>query len=79
MDAAICDVSRGGRGRSMKNSAWGFAAPHFLEGFLMPRHRVDSLDAPWVYCLGCDIATLGAGFHVLSDGGNGVMFGRSSG
>jgi hypothetical protein len=59
-------------GEKLQNTAWGFAAPHFLEGFLFPRHRVDSA-APWVFCLGCDAANV----HVLSDGGNGVVFGRT--
>jgi hypothetical protein len=65
-------------GEKYENSAWGFAAPNFLEGFLFPRRRVD-LSARWVFCLGCEVASLGAGFHVLSDGGNGVVFGRSAG
>jgi len=59
-------------GSKDENSAWGFAAPHFLEGFLFPRHRVDAA-APWELCLGCDASQL----EVLSDGGNGVLFGRS--
>ena len=65
-------------GAKYENTAWGFAAPHFLEGFLFPRHRIDS-SAPWVFCLGCDLASLGPGFQVLSNGGNGVVFGRSTG
>jgi hypothetical protein len=59
-------------GEKEQNSAWGFAAPHFLEGFLFPRHRVDGA-APWVFCLGCDSPRI----QVLSDGGNGVRFGRT--
>jgi len=59
-------------GSKDENSAWGFAAPHFLEGFLFPRHRVDA-EAPWELCLGCDASQL----EVLSDGGSGVLFGRS--
>jgi hypothetical protein len=66
-------------GEKYENSAWGFAAPHFLEGFLFPRHRVDTPATSWVLCLGCDVAALGGGFRVLSDGGNGVVFGRSAG
>ena len=66
-------------GDKYHNSAWGFAAPHFLEGFLFPRRRVESPAATWVFCLGCDVASLGSAFHVLSNGGNGVVFGRSSG
>jgi hypothetical protein len=59
-------------GEKVQNTAWGFAAPHFLEGFLFPRHRVDS-GAPWVFCLGCESPPP----QVLSDGGNGVVFGRT--
>jgi hypothetical protein len=59
-------------GEKAQNTAWGFAAPHFLEGFLFPRRRVDA-DAPWELCLGCDTPPA----HVLSDGGNGVTFGRT--
>jgi hypothetical protein len=66
-------------GTKYENTAWGFAAPHFLEGFLFPRHRIDSSAAQWVICLGCDIPSLGGHFRVLSDGGNGVVFGKSAG
>jgi hypothetical protein len=59
-------------GEQKQNTAWGFAAPHFLEGFLFPRHRVDS-GAEWEFCLGCDTPPA----HVLADGGNGVTFGRT--
>jgi hypothetical protein len=59
-------------GEKYQNTAWGFAAPHFLEGFLFPRRRVDGA-APWVICLGCG----SRGVRVLSDGGNGVLFGRT--
>lgn len=59
-------------GSKHENTAWGFAAPHFLEGFLFPRRRVGA-EAPWLVCLGCDTSQL----HVLSDGGNGVLFGRA--
>jgi len=65
-------------GAKYENTAWGFAAPHFLEGLLFPRRRVDT-PAEWAFCLGCDVGSLGPGFHVLSNGGNGVVFGRSAG
>jgi hypothetical protein len=58
-------------GEQYANSPWSWAAPHFLEGFLFPRKRVRSEDARWVFCLGCDVD-----LRVLSDGGNGVVFGR---
>jgi hypothetical protein len=51
-------------------------AEDFLEYFLLPRRRAESEPTPWVFCYGCDVSALGPSFHVLSDGGNGVLFGR---
>lgn len=48
----------------------------FLEYFLLPRRRTSSPSAPWVLCYGCDVSLLGPRFRVLSDGGNGIVFGR---
>ena len=45
---------------------WGYAAPSFLTGFLLPRHRVLGGPAPWVICIRCDRAALGPSFDVLS-------------
>jgi hypothetical protein len=59
-----------------ENSAWSWAAPHFLAGFLLPREQTDSASAPWIVCIGCDRSALGPSFETLSDGGNGVLFGR---
>ena len=53
-----------------------YTAPNFLKGFLLPRVRDDSPRTRWVFCVGCDLASLGPGFHVLSDGRNGTLFGR---
>jgi hypothetical protein len=53
-----------------------WAAPDFLVGFLLPRRQTESPDANWVFCFRCDVSTLGAGFEVLSDDGNGTLFGR---
>lgn len=64
-------------GAKYGNTPWGWAAPNFLAGFLFPRHRDDSAASRWVFCLGCDVSALGGHFAVLSDGGNGVVFGRS--
>jgi len=64
-------------GAKYENTAWGFAAPHFLEGFLFPRRRVDGGSSDWLFCLGCDAGSLH--IHVLSRGGNGVVFGKASG
>lgn len=55
-----------------------WAAPGFLAGFLLPRRQTDFEDAEWVFCYLCDPEELGDGFEVLSDGGNGVLFGRVS-
>jgi hypothetical protein len=63
-------------GAKYENTPWGWAAPNFLAGFLFPRRRVDSETTGWVLCLGCDLSALGGHFKVLSDGGNGVVFGR---
>jgi hypothetical protein len=62
-------------GSKFENTPWGWAAPNFLTGFLFPRKR-DDATAKWILCLGCDAGALGRTFHVLSDGGNGVVFGR---
>jgi hypothetical protein len=59
-------------GKQYRQAPWGYAAPHFLEGFLFPRKRV-AARASWVFCLGCDAAPM----RILSDGGNGVVFGRT--
>jgi len=53
-----------------------WAAPDFLAGFLLPRRQTESEDAPWVFCYRCDTAELGEGFEVLSDDGDGILFGR---
>ena len=58
-------------GSKYENSPWGWAAPHFLEGFLFPRKRDDTA-GQWVFCLGCESPQM----NVLSDGGNGVRFGK---
>jgi hypothetical protein len=65
-------------GSKYKGSPWDWAAPNFLAGFLFPRKR-DDAHGQWVLCLGCDVSSLGSGFHSLSDGGNGVVFGRIGG
>lgn len=51
-------------------------APELLRFVLLPRTRTESASAPWVFCYGCDRSLLGAGFQVLADEGNGIMFGR---
>jgi len=53
-----------------------WAAPDFLQGFLLPRRQVQSGYAPWVLCYGCDTSALGGTFELLSDDGKGVVFGR---
>jgi hypothetical protein len=61
-------------GPGLENSPWSYAAPGFLTGFLLPRRRVFEGDAPWVICIRCDRST--TNLEVLSDGGNGIVFGR---
>lgn len=53
-----------------------WAAPDFLATFLLPRRETEAADAEWVFCYGCDLAELGEGFEVLSDSGEGILFGR---
>ena len=48
----------------------------YLRYYLVPRPQVKDPPADWVFCFGCDRAELGAGFEVLSDGGDGILFGR---
>ncbi len=64
---------------SRENGAWSYAAPSFLAGFLLPRQQTDSPSARWAFCLDCDRTALGPSFAVLSDAGNGVVFGRVGG
>lgn len=49
---------------------------HFLLGFLLPRRPTGSNSAEWVFCYGCDDATLGDRFEVLSRVDGGPSFGR---
>jgi hypothetical protein len=49
----------------------------FLRYYLFPRRQTASRAAPWVLCFGCDTASLGPRFQVLSDNGNRVVFGRA--
>ena len=62
-------------GPNPRTKEWRFAR-YFLLGFLFPRRQTESKSASWVFCYGCDASTLGERFRVLSDGGNGVLFGR---
>jgi hypothetical protein len=51
-------------------------APAFLEFLLLPRTQTREASATWVFCYGCDRRELGGRYEVLSDGGNGITFGR---
>ena len=51
-------------------------AADFLRYFLFPRRQVESGSARWILCYGCDVKALGPRFRVLSDGGNGILFGH---
>lgn len=55
-----------------------WAAPDFLAGFLLPRRQSEDAGAEWVFCFRCDPSELGDGFEVLSDSGDGILFGRMS-
>jgi len=50
----------------------------FLRYFLLPRRLTESDSAPWVFCYGCDVSSLGERFRVLSDNGDGILFGRTA-
>jgi hypothetical protein len=49
---------------------------YFLLGLLLPRRQTESESARWAFCYGCEASTLGPRFEVLSDSGNGFLFGR---
>jgi hypothetical protein len=53
---------------------WAF--PDFIAAFLLPRREVQSEDAEWIFCVRCDSTTLGSAYEVLSDSGDGILFGR---
>ncbi len=52
---------------------------HFLRTLLLPRVQTTSPDAPWVFCYACTQATLGDGYEVLSESGDGFLFARRLG
>ncbi|MGH3134098.1 MAG: hypothetical protein ACRDNY_10245 [Gaiellaceae bacterium] len=56
----------------------GTVAADFLRYFLMPRMDTESVSAPWVFCYGCDLSGQD-GFEVLSEGRDGIRFGRMRG
>lgn len=43
---------------------------------LLPRGQTTSPAAEWLLCLGCERSSLGPRFQMLSDGGEGMVFGR---
>jgi hypothetical protein len=49
----------------------------FLRYYLFPRRQTESPAATWVLCYGCDVASLGGRFEVLSDNGDGILLGRT--
>ena len=53
----------------------GRIAADFTKYFLLPRRQTKSESASWVLCYGCDLSTLGD-FDVLSEGRDGIRFGR---
>jgi hypothetical protein len=48
----------------------------FLDVLLMPRKRVELESAAWAFCYGCTPDTLGPGYAILSDSGDGFLFAR---
>jgi hypothetical protein len=54
----------------------GTVAADFLRYFLLPRRDTEA--APWVFCYGCDREALGEGFEVVSEGRDGIVFGRTN-
>ena len=56
----------------------GTVAADFLKYFLLPRREVDvdSGEAEWVFCYGCDRSRLPGELEVLSTGRDGIVFGR---
>jgi hypothetical protein len=61
---------------SVENNFTRLLAPDFLRFLLLPRRQTQSASAEWLFCYGCDAAELPGRFEVLSNGGNGVRFGR---
>ena len=64
------------QGPAFDNARYSGFGRYFLLGFLLPRRQVEDESAKWVFCYGCDAATLGDPFEVLSDSGEGFLFGR---
>lgn len=56
----------------------GTVAADFLRYFLLPRKDIVSGSAPWVFCYDCDLSERD-GFEVLSEGHDGIRFGRMPG
>jgi len=54
----------------------GQVAADFLKYFLLPRREVHAESASWVFCYGCDVARLGAGFEIHFRGRGGIVFGQ---
>ncbi len=63
-------------GPKVDNARYSGFGRYFLLGLLLPRRQVDDESAEWVFCYGCDASTLGDRFEVLSDSGDGFLFGR---
>ncbi|MBA3333972.1 MAG: hypothetical protein H0U30_08275 [Actinobacteria bacterium] len=63
------------RGRRYAETGYSYWAQYFLNGFLLPRRQTSSEEARWIFCFGCDAATLGR-LRILSDEGDGLVFGK---
>ena len=60
------------------NNLDGLVAADFLRYFLLPRRDTESASAPWVFCYDCELSERD-GFDVLSEGRDGIRFGRIRG
>jgi hypothetical protein len=52
-----------------------WSTPEFLTTFLLPRRQTGSADARWIFCVHCSRSQLNP-IDVLSDSGDGIVFGR---
>lgn len=63
-------------GRELTIAASSGYGRHFLRTLLLPRVQTESKDARWAFCYACTHDTLGSGYVVLSDSGDGFLFAR---
>ncbi|MEX2049121.1 MAG: hypothetical protein WEB90_06050 [Gemmatimonadota bacterium] len=59
------------------NDSAGALISDYLRYLLVPRRQIETGPAEWVFCYGCELSELSEQFEVLSDGGDGTLFGRT--